>query len=165
MANRRVTTPPRKEATGAASPRRSMHPNPLSALLRVLGNPSNGGNRWRQPRRPAPTVAFKPGVAAWRRVPVTGDGSGGMGDLGGIDAGRLRAVLFDLDDTLINWREAEDGAIGDLARERFEPLGVAEAEVRRFYGGVMQESVRAFRATRQWWYVGDRLRLLVDRLD
>lgn len=81
-----------------------------------------------------------------------------------LDLGRLQAVLFDLDDTLINWRAAEDGAMGDLAGESFAPLGINEAEVRRVYAGVMEENFRAFRATKQWWYVGDRLRLLVDRL-
>jgi len=81
-----------------------------------------------------------------------------------LDVGRLRAIVFDLDDTLINWRSAEDGAMGDLAREHFHPLGITETDVRRVYAGVMEENFRAFRATRQWWYVGDRLRLLVSRL-
>ena len=78
--------------------------------------------------------------------------------------GRIQAVVFDLDDTLINWRAAEDGAMGDLAREHFLPIGVGEDEVRRVYAGVMEENFRAFRATKKWWYVNDRLRLLVDRL-
>lgn len=82
-----------------------------------------------------------------------------------LDVGRLRAVLFDLDDTLINWRQAEDGAMGDLARSTFAGVGIAEETVRRVYAGVMEENFRAFRANRQWWYVGDRLRLLVERLE
>lgn len=99
-------------------------------------------------------MGFKATGGAWRGV--TGAGT--------LDVARLRAVLFDLDDTLINWRQAEDGAMGDLARAEFASLGVAEAEVRRVYAGVMEENFRAFRANRQWWYVADRLRLLVQRL-
>lgn len=75
-----------------------------------------------------------------------------------------RAVLFDLDDTLINWRQAEHGAIGDLARLHFADVGVAEATVRAHYDQVMAENYAAWKATRHWWYVSDRLRLLVGRL-
>jgi hypothetical protein len=80
------------------------------------------------------TVGFKAPGRAWRGV--TGAGT--------LDVPRLRAVLFDLDDTLINWRQAEDGAMGDLARDEFARLGVTEAEVRRVYAGVMEENFRAF---------------------
>jgi HAD superfamily hydrolase (TIGR01509 family) len=74
------------------------------------------------------------------------------------------AVLFDLDDTLVNWREAEAGAIKDLAAAHFEPRGVATAEVERVYAGVMAENVVSFRATQRWWYVAERLTMLTERL-
>jgi putative hydrolase of the HAD superfamily len=81
-----------------------------------------------------------------------------------LDLRRIRAVLFDLDDTLINWREAEDLAMRDLAASHLEPLGATSSEVLRVYAGVMEENFRAFRANGQWWYIADRLRLLVQRL-
>lgn len=75
-----------------------------------------------------------------------------------------RAVVFDLDDTLVNWREAEHHAMGDLSRLHFVAAGVGEAEVRRAYAAVMEENFRAFRATGQWWYIADRLAILSQRL-
>lgn len=82
-------------------------------------------------------------------------------------AGGLRgakAVLFDLDDTLINWRQAEHGAIGDLARDHFAIAGIPESRVRAEYAEVMALNMASFRATGRWWYIGERLGLLSQRL-
>jgi HAD superfamily hydrolase (TIGR01509 family) len=76
----------------------------------------------------------------------------------------VRAVVFDLDDTLINWRQAEAGAITDLAREKFAPAGIAEATVHATYAEVMAFNIASFRATGRWWYIGERLGLLSERL-
>lgn len=81
-----------------------------------------------------------------------------------LDVGRIEAVIFDMDDTLLNWRQAEHGAIGDLARLHFVPAGIAEADVRMAYDVVMAENYAAWKATRTWWYIADRLKLLVQRL-
>ena len=74
-----------------------------------------------------------------------------------LDVGRIRAVLFDLDDTLINWREAEHAALGDVAGQHLTPLGVELGRAREVYAGVMEENFRAFRANGRWWYIGERL--------
>lgn len=75
------------------------------------------------------------------------------------------AILFDMDDTLINWRQAEHAAIGDLVRLHLGPAGHAEERVRTVYADVMAENLRAWRATQKWWYIADRLKLLVQRLE
>jgi putative hydrolase of the HAD superfamily len=75
-----------------------------------------------------------------------------------------KAVVFDLDDTLINWRQAEFAAIGDLARDHFGPAGIPEPRVRATYAEVMELNFASFRATGRWWYVGERLGLLSQRL-
>ncbi|HEX2067018.1 MAG TPA: HAD family hydrolase, partial [Candidatus Thermoplasmatota archaeon] len=75
-----------------------------------------------------------------------------------------KAVVFDLDDTLINWRQAEHAAIGDLARDHFAVAGIAEARVRATYAEVMELNFASFRATGRWWYIGERLGLLSERL-
>jgi FMN phosphatase YigB (HAD superfamily) len=75
-----------------------------------------------------------------------------------------KAVLFDLDDTLINWRAAEAAAIGDLARDHFAPAGIPEPRVRSTYAEVMELNFASFRATGRWWYIHERLGLLSDRL-
>ncbi|MCA1812175.1 MAG: HAD family hydrolase [Halobacteriales archaeon] len=75
-----------------------------------------------------------------------------------------KAVLFDLDDTLINWRAAEAAAIGDLARDHFAPAGIPEPRVRSTYVEVMELNFASFRATGRWWYIHERLGLLSDRL-
>ena len=74
----------------------------------------------------------------------------------------IRAVVFDLDDTLINWREAEQGAIADIARLHLAAFG--EARVLRDYQDVMHENFASFRATGRWWTISDRLDLLRRRL-
>jgi HAD superfamily hydrolase (TIGR01509 family) len=86
------------------------------------------------------------------------------GKAGGIDWDRVEAVVFDLDDTLINWRQAESAAIGDLAQDHFAPAGIPEAKVRSEYAAVMALNMASFRATGRWWYIGERLGLLSQRL-
>jgi HAD superfamily hydrolase (TIGR01509 family) len=81
-----------------------------------------------------------------------------------LDMARVKAVVFDMDDTLLNWRQAEDGAIGQLALIHFAAHGVPEARVREVYAAVMQENFASWKRDRVWWYIQDRLRMLVDRL-
>jgi HAD superfamily hydrolase (TIGR01509 family) len=82
----------------------------------------------------------------------------------GLDVSRLDAVLFDLDDTLVNWRHAERLAIQGLARTHFAPLAIAEETVRSTYDEVMAENVRSWNTLRRWWYISERLDLLSKRL-
>jgi HAD superfamily hydrolase (TIGR01509 family) len=77
---------------------------------------------------------------------------------------RVKAVVFDMDDTLLNWRQAEHGAIGQLALLHFAAHGVPEERVREVYAAVMQENFASWKRDRVWWYIQDRLRMLVDRL-
>ncbi|MFO1532771.1 MAG: HAD family hydrolase [Thermoplasmatota archaeon] len=84
--------------------------------------------------------------------------------MGTLEPGRLRAVLFDLDDTLVNWRAAEAGAIASLAKTQFAPLGFAGDTVRTAYDGVMEENIRSWSQLRRWWYISERLQLLSERL-
>jgi HAD superfamily hydrolase (TIGR01509 family) len=76
----------------------------------------------------------------------------------------VKALVFDMDDTLINWRQAEFAAIGDLARDHFALAGVPEPAVRTAYAQVMAKNIAAFKATGRWWYIGERLGLLSQRL-
>lgn len=80
-------------------------------------------------------------------------------------AGRiLRAVIFDLDDTLVDWRAAETGAIAALAAGPLAGLGVTAQQVRDEYALVTAENQERFRTTRQWMYIRERLAVLVQRL-
>ena len=81
-----------------------------------------------------------------------------------LDLTRVKAVIFDMDDTLLNWRQAEDGAIGQLALLHFASHGIPEARVREVYSGVMAANFASWKKDRVWWYIQDRLRMLVDRL-
>lgn len=85
-------------------------------------------------------------------------------DPGRIDMSRVKAVVFDMDDTLLNWREAEQGAIGQLAALHFAAHGVPEARVREVYDAVMAENFAAWKSQRKWMYIDVRLRLLSERL-
>lgn len=76
----------------------------------------------------------------------------------------VRAVVFDLDDTLLNWRQAEAAAIGDLARDHFVAAGIAEARVHATYAEVMALNIASYKATGRWWFVAERLGLLSQRL-
>ena len=76
----------------------------------------------------------------------------------------VKAVVFDMDDTLLNWRAAEQGAIGQLAVLHFAAHGIPESRVREAYGAVMAENFAAWKSRREWLYIQDRLRILVDRL-
>lgn len=81
-----------------------------------------------------------------------------------LDMARVQAVVFDMDDTLLNWRDAERGAIARLATLHFAAHGIAEARVRDAYDTVMAENFAAWKATREWKYIDERLRILVERL-
>ena len=81
-----------------------------------------------------------------------------------LDLSRVKAVVFDMDDTLLNWRQAEHGAIGQLALLHFAAHGVDEARVREVYDGVMADNFASWKRDRVWWYIQDRLSLLVQRL-
>ena len=80
------------------------------------------------------------------------------------DLSHVQAVLFDLDDTLVNWRQAEAQAIEGLASGLLAHAGVERARVVEAYAGIMAENFLAFRTHRQWMYVRDRLALLMRRL-
>jgi putative hydrolase of the HAD superfamily len=82
----------------------------------------------------------------------------------GIEWDRVKAVVFDMDDTLLNWRDAEQGAIGELAALHFAAHGLPEARVREVYNAVMAENFAAWKAERKWMYIDVRLRLLSERL-
>ena len=69
-----------------------------------------------------------------------------------------------MDDTLLNWRQAEHAAIGQLALLHFAAHGIPESRVREVYDAVMAENFAAWKAKRQWWYITDRLKLLLQRL-
>lgn len=81
-----------------------------------------------------------------------------------LDLTAVKAVVFDMDDTLLNWRQAEHGAIGQLALLHFAAHGVPEARVRTVYDAVMADNFASWKRDRVWWYIQDRLRLLVERL-
>ena len=81
-----------------------------------------------------------------------------------LDLSRIKAVVFDMDDTLLNWRDAEKGAIGQLALLHFQAHGVPEPRVREVYDAVMAENFATWKTTRQWKYIDERLGLLLDRL-
>src|ERR1041385_3039535 len=57
-----------------------------------------------------------------------------------LDLSRVKAAVFDMDDTLLNWRQAEAGAIGELAALHFAAHGVAAPRVREVYDAVMAEN-------------------------
>ena len=81
-----------------------------------------------------------------------------------IDMRKVKAVVFDMDDTLLNWRAAEAGAIGELAALHFAAHGVPMERVKEVYGQVMAENLAAWKAERRWMYIDVRLRLLAERL-
>ncbi|MHB8633758.1 MAG: HAD family hydrolase [Thermoplasmatota archaeon] len=76
---------------------------------------------------------------------------------------KLEAVIFDLDDTLVNWREAEALAVARLARERFQPNGVDPTAVAATYDQILAETMAGFRATGRWMAVRERLEILAHR--
>ncbi len=80
------------------------------------------------------------------------------------DVAAVRAVIFDLDDTLINWRQAEAGAMRAIVQAHLVPLDCAAPMAEATYAEIMEENFRAFRVNRQWWYIHDRLRLLIERV-
>ena len=76
----------------------------------------------------------------------------------------MKAVVFDMDDTLLNWRQAEQAAILELATLHFAAHGIAADRVREVYNGVMAENFAAWKAKREWMYIDVRLRILSERL-
>ncbi len=69
-----------------------------------------------------------------------------------------------MDDTLINWRAAEAGAIEAIAHSHFVPAGSPHAEVVRVYAVILDETWETWRTQRKWVYVTERLRILTERL-
>lgn len=76
----------------------------------------------------------------------------------------IKAVVFDLDDTLVNWRQAERLAIHDLAETTLSRHGLGVERVIEAYSGIMAENFISFRTTRKWMYIRDRIALLLERL-
>ncbi|MFA5944260.1 MAG: HAD family hydrolase [Candidatus Thermoplasmatota archaeon] len=83
---------------------------------------------------------------------------------GHLDLPRIKAVVFDMDDTLLNWRQAEQAAIARLASLHFAVHGVAPDRVREVYNAVMAENFAAWKTKREWMYIDVRLRILNERL-
>ncbi|MEA3135979.1 MAG: hypothetical protein QOC71_260, partial [Thermoplasmata archaeon] len=81
-----------------------------------------------------------------------------------LDLARIKAVVFDMDDTLLNWRQAEQAAILQLAALHFAAHGIGADRVREVYNGVMAENFAAWKAKREWMYIDVRLRILSERL-
>jgi len=81
-----------------------------------------------------------------------------------LDLDRIRAVVFDMDDTIIDWHGAEALAFRDTAEGHLVAQGVSLQEATSAYELVVQENYKAFRETGRWWFVQDRLRLLCERL-
>jgi putative hydrolase of the HAD superfamily len=81
-----------------------------------------------------------------------------------LDLARIKAVVFDMDDTLLNWRQAEQAAILQLAALHFAAHGVSAERVREVYNGVMAENFAAWKAKREWMYIDVRLGILNERL-
>lgn len=81
-----------------------------------------------------------------------------------LDMARVRAVVFDMDDTLLDWRRAEREAIRRLADLHFAGHGIPEDRVREAYAAVMAENLAGWKARREWLYIDARLRILAERL-
>jgi 2-haloalkanoic acid dehalogenase type II len=81
-----------------------------------------------------------------------------------LDLARIKAVVFDMDDTLLNWRQAEQAAILRLATLHFAAHGIPAERVQQVYAGVMAENFAAWKSKREWMYIDVRLRLLSERL-
>lgn len=79
-------------------------------------------------------------------------------------ADAVRAVLFDLDDTLIDWSGAQDAALERTLAQHLEPTGVPAACARTAYGEVLEQNHDDFLRTGRWWTPEDRFRRLVQLL-
>ncbi len=76
----------------------------------------------------------------------------------------VRAFVFDLDDTLINWRSAERAAFETTVTAHLAPEGVDLERADHHYQRVLHENFAAFRLTGRWWYARDRLERLLQLL-
>ncbi len=83
----------------------------------------------------------------------------------GLKLDTLQAFVFDLDDTLINWRAAERHAFEKTVATHLAPAGVELAQADHHYQKVLYENFLAFRKTGRWWYARDRLGRLVELLN
>lgn len=72
----------------------------------------------------------------------------------------VRAVIFDLDDTLINWRAAEAEAIHGMARDRLVGHGVDVERAVAAYDAVMKANWDAYFRNGSWMPIGERLATL-----
>lgn len=79
------------------------------------------------------------------------------------DIAAVRGVVFDLDDTLIDWGATERTAMDAVCQAH---IGVHPTQhVHDLYGEVKRENFEAFLAHGTWSYVGDRLAQLLRRLE
>jgi putative hydrolase of the HAD superfamily len=76
----------------------------------------------------------------------------------------LQAVIFDLDDTLIDWNHAERGAFAEMIQAHLEPAGIDPARARAEYEVVLEENRQHFLAHGRWWFARDRFHRLQERL-
>ncbi|MEK6984802.1 MAG: HAD family hydrolase [Candidatus Thermoplasmatota archaeon] len=84
--------------------------------------------------------------------------------MAGPDFANAKAILFDMDDTLINWRAAEAGAVAALSTSHFVPAGATHDTVVSTYATILEETWEMWRRERRWIYVTERLRTLTERL-
>lgn len=71
-------------------------------------------------------------------------------------------MVFDLDDTLIDWSGAETAALRDMSETHL--AGYTWATITACYGQIQAENVQTFRTEGRWHYVAERLGMLGQRL-
>ncbi len=76
--------------------------------------------------------------------------------------GIVDAVIFDLDDTLLDWSSAHEAGLDAVHEDHFPH--VPRAHVGDAYAKVVEENMRDFHATGRWWYARDRLERLADHI-
>lgn len=75
------------------------------------------------------------------------------------------AWIFDMDDTLIGWSQAEKLALDAAFETHLSPAGVATAHAWQRFDDVLAENFAAFHRTGRWWYARDRLARLAQLLE